>query len=107
MLSEKQYRAALDVVLNIPKGFGANWNNDFILGLAMNGLCLLPITDPQPPFAHYVMAPWAEMEDRDIAFHRLGEPLKGSAWSDSWIVDHDWKEHVRPVAIFNFTPLKK
>ncbi|MFP3670239.1 hypothetical protein SB717_34705, partial [Priestia sp. SIMBA_032] len=85
MLSEKQYRAALDIVLNIPKGDGANWNNDFILGCAMHGLVLLPVRQsPNPPFMHYGLAPISYQEENG---HR--------AWSESWIVDGDYEDHLK------------
>jgi hypothetical protein len=96
MLSEKEYRKALDVVLNIPKGHGANWNNDFILGMAIHGLILLPVkTYPDPPFMHYGLAPLAYQEENGQR-----------AWSESWIVDADYEDHLKQeVARFNFTPL--
>jgi hypothetical protein len=98
MLSEKDYRKALDVVLNIPKGDGANWNNDFILGMAMHGLILLPMNGQAPPFPHYGLAPHPHFEDK-CGF---------AAWPDSWIVDADYADHLKSeVARFNFTPLKK
>lgn len=102
MLSEQEYRKALDAVLNIPKGNGANWNNDFILALAFNGLILLPLSkSSRPPFSHYGMAPQPIYE-----IQKDGSAI--AAWTDSWIVDGDYEDHLKKeVAVFNFTPLRK
>jgi hypothetical protein len=106
MLSEVEYRARLDLVFlgsgpNWASG-GADWNNQMILTLAIQGLVLLPFPHEhaQPPFKHYIEmpAPSTEWDDKD-GFRQ--------AWKRSWIVDADWEEHYKPPLKFSFTPLTR
>lgn len=102
MLSETQYRERLDMVF-IGTGStwaqgGADWNNQMLLALAINGLMLLPFPHPHasPPFRHYNEMPVPSPE-----------PGNQQAWVRSWIVDADWEDHYKPPLKFAFTPLTK
>jgi hypothetical protein len=100
MLSEQKYREVVGDVLNKTSWVSDNaaaWNNDFILSLAIHGLCLLPIEGNALPFPHYIQAPRQAQEKGGTV-----------AWGDSWIVDGDYKDHLKQEAAkFTFTPLKK
>jgi hypothetical protein len=112
MLSEVEYRARLDLVFlgsgpNWASG-GADWNNQMILTLAIQGLVLLPFPHEhaQPPFKHYIEMPAPSLEPYSFTEDgRLG--FRDPAWKRSWIVDADWEEHYKPPLKFSFTPLTK
>jgi hypothetical protein len=112
MLSEVEYRARLDLVFlgsgpNWASG-GADWNNQMILTLAIQGLVLLPFphAHAQPPFKHYIEMPAPSVEYNTDKHGRV-MTVRNAAWVRSWIVDADWEEHYKPPLKFSFTPLTR